>query len=109
MFTENNDWEGETWNFFVPLSPEQHEKIKNLIESVEDFDSPYEIGDEAYTESYVDKLISSRNNTRTGYMKLYNKCKPLSGVFLDRLMEGNINLLEDDPFYKGQCWDLASD
>jgi hypothetical protein len=40
-FTETNEWEGETWNFYVPLTEEQEARVRELIASRHEHESPY--------------------------------------------------------------------
>jgi hypothetical protein len=99
-FTENNDWEGEKWHFFIPMLKKHRDAIANLISSTDEFDSPYKISDYVLTESEVDEIVAEEGNTY--YMNEFNKCGPLSEELIDRL--NVINITEADPFYKGGVW-----
>lgn len=95
-FTECNDWEGEEWNFYIPLTDEEVERVKFLITKNED---AYSLKDITLTEEEVDEIIKTNNDERyeAYYTAPHNKC---SGINLP----DKIDMEEDDPFYKGQCW-----
>ena len=95
-FTENNENEGENWNFYVPLTEAQREKLAALINGSE----AYFLSDKPLTEEAVYKKL--RRPCRTGYMCDENKC---SSKF--KLPE-KIDWDNDDPFYKGQFWDVVA-
>lgn len=105
IFTEINDQEGKTWNFYLPISEEERNIISSLIESTDEFDSPYKISENTIDEKSVNILIE---NNIAGYMASHNKCLPLSDIFIDAMKEGLIDILENDPFYNGQCWDTTN-
>jgi hypothetical protein len=105
MFVEHNDYEGETWNFYIPMSKEHRDAIAALIESTDEFDSPYEIGEETYSECDVNHYVDHADVT--GYMPSDIKCGPLRQRLIDLFPV--INITEDDPFYKGGCWDAVFD
>lgn len=105
-FEENNEWEGETWNFHVPLTKEQRDSIAHIIESTDEFDSPYHISNYTLSEKEVDNKVKK---SRSGYMKFHNKCEPLSEFQIDALNQGTFNILENDIFYKGQFWKIINE
>jgi len=100
-FMETNEWEGESWNFYVPMSKEHRDMIASVIESNDDFDSPYIISTTMFTEEQVNDRVSK---SKMGYYRYHNKCEPLDEDFIAIMEDGQINLLEEDPFYKGKCW-----
>ena len=67
-FTEYNSWEGEHWNFYIPLegNEKQIEIFKKQISGFEN----YEVSDKVYSEEEVDVLVE---NTDSGYMNFHNK------------------------------------
>lgn len=94
-FTENNDWEGETWNFYLPLTTEQYRKIDAAIAN-EEYNECYKLYSTAYLEEEIDDLVESDNSNCT-YMAAHNKCGEVK-------LPDEIELDKDDIFYKGGCW-----
>lgn len=90
-FREYNDWEGEVWNWFIPIegNDKSIEKLKKLIK-----DSEYSISNKEYSEKDVDLLISEES--RTGYFNENNK---LIGILEipDNINSNNIS----EYLYKG--------
>ncbi len=91
---ECNNWEGETWNFYIPVTGNE-EAIKKLAVLIENYQEhtlyPIPIG-----ESEIDVLV--KNDNRVGYMARYNKLEgklDFTG-FPDKSTNG-----AEDPFYKG--------
>lgn len=79
-FTEHNDWEGETWHWFLPLDGNEGrlEKLYNLIIDIDPDGDGYELDLEGpLTESEVDILVKHSDR---GYCHTYNK---VEGVMLD--------------------------
>lgn len=101
VFIERNEWEGETWRFYVPMLKEHRDMIASAIESTDEYDSPYGISKKPLEESEV---IRRCNSGASGYMAYHNKCEPIKQELVDLLREGQVNILEDDLFYKGSCW-----
>ena len=100
LFIEDNEWEGEKWLWFVPLSKEDKEAISKSIKG----NWSYSFADKTYTEKEID-IMSELNKYINGYCSFVNK---MSGHNLDI---GNLPSLSDyeddcdnDPFYKGGCW-----
>jgi hypothetical protein len=90
-FTEHNDWEGETWHFYIPFDDQHLEWIKAKLSSDEVFDYSYVLSEKKiYTEAEVDILVQ---NSDCGYMMEHNKVKEIS-----------IDENKEDPFYKGSCF-----
>jgi hypothetical protein len=100
--TENNEWEGETWHFFVPVqgNEEATKLLKQLVMSYGG--EEFELDDKLYSESEVDTLV---RNTDSGYMDHYNK---LSGTIKLGALRG-IKADEDftEKFYKGGIRDIC--
>ena len=93
VFTERNEWEGETWRFYVKLADGEVKRIQGAIEGL----SYYSLRDAKLTEEDVDALV---RESECGYMYFHNKC---SGITLP----GVIDMENDDPFYKGECFEVA--
>ena len=97
-FTEENDHEGETWNFYIPVegNEEAIEKLRELLEPAEFYD----LSEETFPEFEIDILVK-----HTAEDNGYNPAHNLLGGKLD-LSGCEANLDEesddfDDPFYKG--------
>lgn len=100
-FTENNDNEGESWNFWLQLDGNdgEIEKLKDWVTKFnEDLDAVYEFDTTPVDESEVDILVK---HSGEGYMNYENKvtgvftCPP-EDVFEDEESEFMRNI-----FYKG--------
>jgi hypothetical protein len=60
-FTENNDWEGEVWNFYIPVAGNE-EALKALRAKLDEWarDSggcEYDLAEDYLTEAEVDTLV----------------------------------------------------
>jgi hypothetical protein len=99
-FTEVNDWEGETWHFYIPMTQSEFDIVKDAITST-DPDNPYRLANRAYTEVEVDKLIKDIPDD-CGYMNAHNKCGNITPETLETIKTYNPE--DEDVFYKGQCW-----
>jgi len=62
-FRENNELEGETWDFFFTATPEQQADLATIIEQ-NGLDEEHECTDKVYTRQEVDVLVE---NARNGY------------------------------------------
>jgi hypothetical protein len=97
-FSENNDHEGETWNFYISLTDEEAIHFSTVMEqaSVEAEEFPYEFdAKDTLTEKEVDFLVK---RSRGGYMSEHNKVKSLKKPILELTTD---DFLENDIFYKG--------
>lgn len=56
--TENNEWEGETWHFYLPIADNEEAiaTLCELIDTAED-DFGFSLSDETFTETEVDTLV----------------------------------------------------
>jgi hypothetical protein len=97
-FTETNEWEGETWNFYVPLTEEQEARVRELIAPGDEHESPYSLSTERVTDEEVDDLMATRGTTTV--IAEHNKCGPLDTDLPPALHSGN------DFFYKGAPFDV---
>lgn len=68
-FTEVNDWEGETWHFYIPVDGNKREIAKLKKEVDGEF---YIVNDELLPENEVDILCKHSDG---GYMTTHNKLK----------------------------------
>lgn len=102
-FIENNDWEGETWKWYIPIAGNEDAltQLSEVIEAIEDDDNtpecPYEVDLTPIPEWEVDVLIKHRD---TGYLHSHNKLAGklnLPEEVLDQLADP-----EQDPFRKGE-------
>lgn len=107
IFTEHNDYEGETWNFYVPMEKIHRDIIAQAVESTAEFDSPYQISDKSYDETEVNFILMNIKSS-TSYLPEFNKCGPINQILLDKLLDQSVNITENDPFYKGSCWDIIA-
>lgn len=76
-FTEHNEWEGETWHFYIPATDENLKAADGLIALLEDQDlipDAFEVDTSTMTEQDIDALVV---HSEVGYMRMHNK---LSGV-----------------------------
>lgn len=91
-FTEINDWEGEEWNFYLPIEGNESalEHLRTLIEGNPD---TYEIDDYPYPGAVVDHITK---RSRSGYMNYENRVEG----FL-QLPDSIDDWVDNDPFYKG--------
>jgi hypothetical protein len=98
-FTETNEWEGETWNFYVPLTKEQEARVRELIAPGDEHENPYSLSTESVTEEEVDDLMATLGTTTV--VAEHNKCGPLDTDLPPTLHSGN------DFFHKGASFDVV--
>jgi len=97
-FTETNEWEGETWNFYVPLTKEQEARVRELIAPGDEHESLYSLGEEPVTEEEVDVMMTTLGTTIV--VTEHNKCGPLDADLPHTLHS------ENDFFHKGAPFDV---
>jgi len=101
-FIEHNEWEGETWHFWIPLAGNKDalETLDRIID-VADMGDSYEIDPEPVPEHDVDVLVAGGGDT--DYMAAHHK---LAGTLTvpDTLLSDPDN----DELYKGGIRDLMS-
>lgn len=90
--TENNEWEGERWNFYFTASPEIDAELHALIDAIGD--DSYEISDKRFTPDVVKVLLENANDECT-YMDAHNYVGELTSLPTAAEFE------DGDPFYKG--------
>lgn len=100
QFKENNEWEGETWCFYIPTegNEKQIDRLAELIQE-SNLEDTYTVGNELISEIEVDALVKHGGS---GYMNNHNKC---SGI-LDISHLSKENFDDDDPFHKGGIMDF---
>jgi hypothetical protein len=104
-FTENNEWEGETWHFYIPTrgNEEALKELKYLLDEVGS--ETYEVDLTTIPELEVDILVK---HTEFGYLAYQNKLVgrlALTPEVMKNLREGG----DDGPFYKGKIKDYMRD
>lgn len=96
-FVENNDHEGESWSFYVPLTEEEYLHLQNVLSNFTQ-EQPYVLEEDEISEKDVDKLVKK---SKSGYMPFHNKCSGSKVALLAVTFE---DIEDDDPFYKGNIW-----
>lgn len=100
-FEENNDWEGERWNFYIPVDGNGAclEHLTKVLENAQSNDGcPYSLYPDELTETEVDTLVKF---SKSGYMDYENK---LDGI-MDPAFFLNLTVEKLDQFYKGSISD----
>lgn len=99
-FTEDNDWEGERWDFWLQLTGNETElaRFAALLkdtEAEETYELPYQLYlEDIESEAVVDKLVEY---AMPGYMDSANKivgkftCPDTLGFDVDDLYKGGIH------------------
>ncbi len=74
-WTENNAWEGETWNFYIPV-PGNEKALESLRKKLGDLGEcgGFELQANPVTEKEVDRLVK-HDNDHTDYLNAHNKLK----------------------------------
>lgn len=102
---ENNDWEGETFGYYFEDTKENREGLQKVKEKYDPFmdtwdgEFPYKFISEAVSEKELKILDKYDEN---GYMSRVNFVK--KKINWDEIA-GNVND-EEDPLYKGTCFDF---
>lgn len=101
--TEHNDWEAESWTFFIPVE-DNEDAIELIADKIEELGWDFDLDIEPVDGKEVDMLMARKYND-TSYMDRYNR---LSGVidvkeFLFRLEK------DDFPLYKGGIKEFMSE
>jgi hypothetical protein len=79
-FTEYNDYEGESWNYFVPVTHENTEKARKLASLVKRFGiRDFEVSEQKFTEEEVSALLALKEGV---YMDEYNLC---DAIYMDKI------------------------
>lgn len=89
-FTERNDWEGETWNFYVWMDSDTESRMRTILEL--EGAEPYSLSENEFTKEKVEKLMNRKS--RSTYMDDHNLCGVLH-------LPEIIRFPDNDPFYKG--------
>jgi hypothetical protein len=88
-FTENNEWEGEEWNFWIPVTGNESaiEQVRQLIADSE----TYSLSEKTFPESEVKHLVKHASD---GYMA----SDQIASGF--KTLPTKIDWEKEDPFYK---------
>jgi len=92
-FTERNDWEGETCNFYVWMDEETESKLRKIL--THEYAKSYSLGKKNFTEDQVKELMACES--RSTYMDEHNLCGILN---LPECPEF-YSFEKEDFFYKG--------
>lgn len=95
--TEHNDWEGETWHFYIPLEGNEA-ALKVLQSKIAGLEDEYELDLEHPIALEDVNALLNHGNGDTSYMDAHNK---LEG-FLDLIK------LESQGLYKGGIKSMMS-
>jgi len=101
-FVEENDHEGERWSFYLLLTLSEVNKIidaLDLLDVLYDNFSPYDLNEKTCTKEQVDILVE---HAYDGYMPSDTLVETINWSMIDTFLETKD--IDDDPFYKGQCW-----
>jgi hypothetical protein len=96
--TEDNDWEGETWYFWIPI--EGNELTLKQLEGCLTEDDQYEVDMTPVPELEVDILVK---HSDVGYLHTHNK---LAGTLKFGDEQAVLIGRDGDPLYKGGIRDL---
>jgi len=103
-FTENNNWEGEKWHWYIPDTVQNRQDIEKVRKLIADFEKdgdtcPYSVSATAeYTRAKV-KTWCERDDNDRGYMPKHNLVTGFTKPIPDSVDWGN-----EDPFYKGMLF-----
>ena len=96
MVSENNDWEGETWRWYIPANEKNLEDLTALKDTLEEFEE-YRI----FLTPIKEVIVKDRiENQRVGYMFPHNWGPKSVPELPEGLDEEGIERL----FYKGKFW-----
>lgn len=104
VLTENCEWEGETWQFYIPLTGNEDSlagllgAVRRLNSRFPSADEPFELDLTPISEGEVDTLVKQGGDTT--YMAAHNKLEGrlvLTDEVLAELAGGSM-----DPLYKGR-------
>lgn len=106
VFTEINDWEGESWNFYFPKTENNikaFDTLKTLMAKVDEYGETVEFGE--LSDTSEKSLNSLRSGT--GYMSEHNVYdKELDLEKVSNLSEADWDENGNNPFYKGGISDF---
>jgi hypothetical protein len=98
-FVEQNQWEHETWRFYVLLTEKQEAKLRELISS--QISACYKLENCNHTKEDAKEMART---SRSGYLCFHNWC----GKITNPLPE-TVDWYGEDPFYKGGIRDYCSE
>lgn len=96
-FTEDNDWEGESWFFYLPIEGNEA-SLEHLRALIAESDW-YSLSDATFSKRSVKTIVK---HSQCGYMKYENRAR---GVFKPPV---DIDWTDEDPFNKGGILDFFS-
>jgi hypothetical protein len=88
--TEDNEWEGETWHFFVPLTPAEASALRTYVEAA---GPNYNMSEAPVSDEDIETLTSRPGNTT--YLPEYSRCE-----ILDQAIPAFFDS-DNDLLYKG--------
>lgn len=99
-FTEINDWEAETWHFFIPYEGNEKaiERLALLIRNDKNYKIHKQKDSIMWTEKEVDTAIKEMGDNTT-YMSAYNKLK---GKLNIKVLIEDYKRDPDNTLYKGR-------
>lgn len=97
-FTENNNWEGEIWHFYIKGTEKQ---FHHLSETISDDLLGYSLSDKTYS---IDELNVLIKNTDYGYMDYHNDFGTLTDDIYNVTLD---SFIEEDIFYKSGIGDYT--
>lgn len=112
QFVEDNEWEGETWRFWLPVDGNEAEleKLRAVLAKIEAFYADSEPGcpfrldasDALHDEDFVDKVCALADEDEGGYMAAHQKVYGVLTVpdWPDPEDDGKTPTIEQD-LYKG--------
>lgn len=103
---EDNEWEGETWNFFVDQSSPEAPILKKMVLSLHDNneDCGFSLVENV---SEADVKVLLRQKSPTAYMNQYNLVKKVNKnpKALEKALMGGVDDVEK-VLYKGGCFEV---
>jgi len=89
-YTEFNDWEGETWHFYIPIKG--NEEAVTDLRGICDGEC-YCVADELIPEEEVDVLVK---HSAVGYMRKHNKLSGKLTPTEDLYKGGIVKMMEEN-------------
>lgn len=94
-FTEYNDWEGETWHFFVDICDDIEARLRSLLASGGMYSEQYTLSEHSYERGTVNILVNESDiDDDCTYLPKYSYIGELTSL-------PDVEWGKVDPFYKG--------
>lgn len=116
-FTEDNEWEGETWHFYIPVkgNEEAVASIRASIERINEYNAAnkgceiqYSFSAKLYTRNQIDALIDC-DDDECSYMAAHNRlCGYLKAPKLAVILNEDSISEWTKHFYKGGIAELMA-